>query len=155
MQELLTLIVTWLAITFGLPATDELPRVAFVSPAEMVDIRLSRVETAAEGSAMAEPRLSTPPEASQALYAIYDDRSRTIFLPERWAAESSRDVSMLVHELVHHLQNVGGLDYACAEARERPAYQAQARWLEIFGTTLFDEFEVDPMTIHLRTRCMH
>lgn len=62
--------------------------------------------------------------------------------------------SVLVHELVHHLQKVAGLLYDCAEVREKLAYQAQARWLEHFGTSLAEAFQLDPMTVLVRTNCM-
>jgi hypothetical protein len=52
------------------------------------------------------------------------------------------------------MQNVSGLKYECPQAREKPAYRAQARWLELFGKTLFEEFEIDPMTVLVRTNCM-
>jgi hypothetical protein len=58
-----------------------------------------------------------------------------------------------VHELTH-LQNAAGLSDDCPEAREAPAHRAQARWLELFGTSLADEFGLDATTILLRTRCM-
>ncbi|HUG61279.1 MAG TPA: DUF6647 family protein, partial [Methylomirabilota bacterium] len=74
--------------------------------------------------------------------------------PEGWTGTSPAEVSVLVHELVHHLQNVGGVAYDCPEAREKPAYQAQARWLELFGGSLEEAFQVDPMTILVRTNCM-
>lgn len=154
MQELLTLIVAWLAINFGLPATDRHPQLDFVTPAEMVQIRLDRGDSLSGERVAAQPGRSAPPDSSHGVYAIYDDRSRTIYLPERWSVTSPAHVSMLVHELVHHVQNVGGVEYACPEARERPAYRAQARWLELFGTTLSREFAIDPMTLHLRTHCM-
>ena len=89
------------------------------------------------------------------LYAVYDDRTRTIFLSNEWTGATPAESSILVHELVHHLQNVGGLSYDCAEAREKPAYQAQGRWLELFGTSLEREFQLDPMTMLVRTSCMH
>lgn len=60
-----------------------------------------------------------------------------------------------MHELVHHLQNISGLTFACAEAREKPAYQAQARRLELFDTSLEQEFELDPMTLLVRGNCMY
>jgi hypothetical protein len=43
--------------------------------------------------------------------------------------------------------------YECAEARERPAFVAQARWLELFGQTLESEFSMDGMTLLVRTTC--
>src|SRR3546814_1690498 len=73
---------------------------------------------------------------------MYDEPSRTIYLPEGWAADSPIDVSMLVHELVHHLQHAGGLEYDCPEAQDRHAYQAQERWLNLFDTSLSDEFGI-------------
>ena len=50
-------------------------------------------------------------------------------------------------------RNVAGLAYDCAEAREKPAYQAQARWLELFDTSLEQEFELDAMTLLVRSNC--
>jgi hypothetical protein len=50
---------------------------------------------------------------------------------------------------------VAGLKYECAEAREKPAYEAQDKWLAEFGRNLLDEFKLDPMTLLVRTRCMH
>jgi hypothetical protein len=62
---------------------------------------------------------------------------------------------VLAHELVHHIQNMSGEKFDCPQAREALAYRAQLRWLELFGKTLEDEFEIDPMTVLVRTRCMH
>lgn len=154
MRELLTVLMTWLYVGFGLPPAERPPQVEFVTPERMMEIRLGASRETAGGSHGAGVRRPSAAGATPKLYAIYDDRSRTIYLPDRWAAGSPADMSMLVHELVHHLQNTGNVTYACAAARERPAYQAQARWLELFGKTLADEFAVDAMTILLRTRCM-
>ena len=90
-----------------------------------------------------------------AFHALYDDLDRTIYLPDDWTAASPAQVSLLVHELVHHLQNVGALRHDCAAERERVAYQAQARWLELVGTSLEEAFGIDPMTLLVRTSCMH
>jgi hypothetical protein len=67
----------------------------------------------------------------------------------------SEELSVLVHEMVHHLQNAGGLKYACAQAREKTAYQAQDKWLRQFGRNLTVAFALDPMTVLVRTNCMY
>jgi hypothetical protein len=152
MQTLLTVIVTWLSINFGLPAVYEHPRVQFASTAEMAEIRYGLAASSWPDRAAEQ---SPPAEFAHDVHAIYDDRSRTIYLPESWTGATPAEASLLVHELVHHLQNAGGLRYDCAEARERPAYQAQARWLDLFGTSLAAEFELDAMTILVRSNCMH
>lgn len=71
-----------------------------------------------------------------------------------WTGKSPADVSVLVHEMVHHVQNVAGLKYACPEEREKPAYDAQNQWLALFGRKVTEEFELDPMTLLVRTNCL-
>jgi hypothetical protein len=60
---------------------------------------------------------------------------------------------VLAHEMVHHLQNLAGDKFECAQAREKPAYTAQKKWLEAAGLDFFREFETDPITLMLRTVC--
>jgi hypothetical protein len=60
---------------------------------------------------------------------------------------------MLVHEMVHHLQNMAGLTFACPEAREKPAYRAQQDWLALSGRDFFAEFATDPFSLLVRTEC--
>jgi hypothetical protein len=132
MEPLLSAIVTWLALNFGMPAIHEHPRVRFVAPQTMEAVR---------GSA-------------QTVEAIYEDASRTIFLDEKWEGKTPAELSVLVHEMVHHLQNLAGLKYECPQAREQQAYAAQQRWLGLFGSDLEKAFELDSMTLLVRTRCM-
>jgi Mlc titration factor MtfA (ptsG expression regulator) len=62
-------------------------------------------------------------------------------------------VSVLVHEMVHHLQNMAGTTYGCPAAREKLAYAAQQKWLAQAGQDFFEAFETDPMTLLVRTSC--
>jgi hypothetical protein len=62
---------------------------------------------------------------------------------------------VLVHEMVHHVQNVGGLKYACPQEREKLAYTAQERWLGLFGRNLEADFEIDAFSLLVKTRCLH
>ena len=149
MQVLLTVLTTWLSIHLGIPPVEDHPKVKFAAAAEMAELHFAQAGAAADSGGR---------EAAgfrHDLEAIYDDRSRTIYLPEGWTGETPAEVSVLVHELAHHLQNTAELKYDCAEAREKPAYQAQERWLELFDTSLADEFAIDPMTLLVRTNCMH
>lgn len=149
MEMLLTVIVSWLSINFGLPATYEHPDVRLIDQAGMVDVRASML------SAEDEERLRATVNQGNGFVALYDDISQTIYLPQDWSAASQADVSVLVHEMVHHLQNSANLTHACEEARERSAYEAQARWLEHVGTTLEHEFELDAMSMLFLTKCYY
>ena len=85
--------------------------------------------------------------------ALYEDNNRTIYLREDWTGSTAAEISVLVHEMVHHLQNLAGEKFECAQAREKPAYAAQKKWLEMAGLDFFQEFETDPVTLMLRTVC--
>jgi len=98
---------------------------------------------------------STAPESHGDVLAIYDDAFRTIDLPWNWTGATPVDSTRLVREMVHHLQNVVGMMFACAGAREKDAYRAQRAWLALFGRTPEQEFGLDPMTILLRTNCLY
>lgn len=154
MEPLLATIVLWLSINFGLPASHEHPRVEFAPPAKMAEVRYSRLAALRPDRFASEAGRSAPPEIGRDIYAIYDNLTRTIYLLERWSSTSPADVSLLVHEMVHHLQNVGGQTFMCSQEREKDAYKAQRAWLALFNRTLEQEFEIDSMTVLVRTNCM-
>ena len=150
-SRLLAEIATWLSANFGLPSTDELPRVEFASAMRLMSIRLGGLTAAPRTTAEA-PR---PPLAiGDAPVAVYDNAKRIIYLPEGWSDGSHAETSILVHEMVHHLQNVGRVAYPCPDAREKPAYLAQDAWLRRFGDSLEASFEVDLFTVVARSACL-
>ena len=151
MHALLAVIATWLSFTFELPEIRDYPRVELVAPAKIAALRYRGLAADRAPAAASEGALDPERE----VMAVYDDTRRTIYLRDGWTGSTPAEISVLVHELVHHMQNVSGLKYDCAQAREKPAYRAQARWLELFGKTLFEEFEIDPMTILVRTNCLN
>jgi hypothetical protein len=152
MEGLLTVLATWLSLNFGLPAMSDHPQVEMVTPARMAAVRFRGLTSDREPFA-AEGGRTAPPEFGQDVYAIYDVRTRTIYLHKGWSSERPADVSVLVHEMVHHIQNITSQKFACPQEREKAAYEAQRAWLAQFGRTLEDEFEIDPMTILVRTNC--
>lgn len=155
MQTLLMAIVSWLSIGFGLPADHDHPRIEFVSPAKMDAVQLRAPASGqSPGTAIGEEQPAHRGSLRE-VDALYDDSSRTIYLPEGWTGKTPMEVSALVHEMVHHLQNVAGLQYECPQAREKLAYVAQNQWLAQSGRNLMDEFRLDPLTFLLRTKCMH
>ncbi len=135
---LLDAIVTWLSANFELPADYDHPRVLLVTGDHVSSIRYK----------------SVPPSRRREVLALYDDQTETILLINSWRGRSPADLSILVHEMVHHLQNRAGLSFACSAAREELAYAAQERWLGLFGKTLLQEFEIDAVTLTLSTSCV-
>jgi hypothetical protein len=64
-------------------------------------------------------------------------------------------LSILVHEMVHHLQNVGRLKFECPQEREQLAYDAQEKWLSLFGRDLEHDFGMDAMSIFVKSKCFY
>lgn len=155
MSTLLTAIVTWLSINLALPASYDHPRVELISPAQMEVVRFRGHGSARSPGSPVEVGYRPDRESERAVEALYDDATRTIYLPTGWTGKTPAELSVLVHEMVHHLQNVAGLKYDCPQAREKPAHVAQDKWLALFGRNLMDEFKLDPLTVLVRTKCMH
>jgi hypothetical protein len=155
MQALMSMLLGWLVLDADLPPTESAPPVELVSTLQMAEIRQQRLLSSRPSQAGFQAAPSQPPDSFQDLYAMYDEASGTIYLSQGWKADAPVDVSILVHELVHYLQHAGGIGYGCPEAREEPAYRAQERWLNLFDSSLAEAFEIDAMTLLLRTKCMH
>ncbi len=148
--ELLPKIAAWISHSFDLPQIDQLPRVQFISSTQVNALRYG-VPQPLPGQAFeqAGPFLG----AGRAVVAVY--AKDTIYISDGWRGGSPADQSVLIHEMVHHLQNHAQLRYGCPQEREKLAYQVQERWLMQFGATLQTEFEVDPMTLFLHSACLH
>ena len=153
-RALLDMIASWLRANFDLPAQGEPPHIALLPPAKLVALRYSRFTVQGERSLDgARPNASS--SDTPGIYALYDDKRRTIYLREDWQGHSFTEVSVLVHEMVHHLQNLADMKFACLEERERLAYEAQGKWLAIFGKDLGEEFGIDLFTVIAKGLCTH
>ena len=154
-QTLLTEIVNWLSANFDLPAIQNHPSVQFVSPAKLASMRYE--DKVCLPDRPCETGAYEPVEAAhqREVVALYEGTTRTIFLSDLWTGTTPADQSVLVHEMVHHLQNLGELKFECPRAREKLAYTAQDRWLKQFRKDLETEFEVDMFTILVSSACIY
>jgi hypothetical protein len=151
--ELVVAIADWLSSNYDLPAIYDPPVIKLVPAAMMATLRHRDVSSDAWSDSQASTGYLEASQTSSTIVAIYDDRARTIYLPETWTGDTPVALSVLVHEMVHHLQNLAGMTFACPEAREKLAYAAQQDWLALFGRDIFTEFETDPLTLLVRTEC--
>ncbi len=152
-QDLLTAIDTWLAVEFDLPAIHSHPQIELVPVATIVALRYRGMLPDAQTNFAPNDRNATAAERDTV--AVYSDAARTIYLPEGWSGSTPAELSVLVHEMVHHAQNLLGLKHECPQEREKLAYLAQDRWLGLFGHSLASDFELDPLTLLVKTKCFH
>ncbi len=78
----------------------------------------------------------------------YDPDSAAIYLVRPWDRRDPRDVSVLLHEMIHHRQAVAGYFY-CPGAQELPAYRTQQKWLAELGL----ELDVNWIAVVLESGC--
>ena len=136
---LLDTIVLWLSANFDLPVPDRPPRIAMLPEADLVMMRYG-------------PEARVPPGH---VVAVYDDAAETIYLFQGWTGRTPAELSVLVHEVVHHLQSSANQSFACPAERERVAYRAQGEWLTLFDETLESAFNIDAATILVSTVCTY
>ncbi len=141
-EDRLTRLMDWIARRFDLPPTQDYPRIVFATPDTVAAMRY-------RGLALVDAKV-----AARRTVAIYSDAERTIYLPDSWDG-SPAAMSVLVHELVHHMQNVADMRFNCLAERENIAYRAQSAWLIQNGTSLEDEFNIDAFSVLVKTNCMH
>jgi hypothetical protein len=147
-HALMKAIVDWLAHEFGLPANHDYPTIQLTSAARITTFRFT-----GRLSDRPEDRAAVPP-GQREVVAAYDGGAQTIYLPAGWTGRTAAELSVLVHETVHHLQHLAGTRFECAQASETLAYAAQEKWLALFGRSLESEFDIDPFTRLVSTRCM-
>jgi hypothetical protein len=110
-------LIWWIAEPTDYSAQVPLPRVRFLPRDEINRRHYARTESGYRGQ--------------RDIVAFYDDARRRITLPSTF--DIRRDQGTLVHELVHHLQNVHGRQFRCPAEREREAYLIQARFVAETG----------------------
>jgi hypothetical protein len=147
-------IAKWVSANFELPYSREQPRLERVSQLRLHQLR-HRAFLPLQSQAIGGEHSTPLPQYRREVVAVYDDTTRTVYLPEGWTGETIAEQSVLVHEMVHHLQNLAGKKFACAGEREKPAYLAQDRWLRLHGLELEKEFDVDLFTVVVLSACMN
>jgi Domain of unknown function (DUF6647) len=102
------------------------------------------------------PKISIPscPGVGGAGRTLGENRvSSPIYTSEGWTGRTPAELSILVHEMVYHLQNVGGSKFACPQQREELAYKTQERWLKLFGRDPLQDFQLGPFTVLVKSNC--
>lgn len=147
-QAFLRAISGWIAANSEFTGIDDIPKIERTTPTEMARVRWKL------GSGKQDARSVTFAH-DDSLIAIYVDDTRTIYLRVDWSGRTLAELSVLVHELVHHYQNVAGVKYNCPQEREKLAYRMQERWLNLYRRSLASEFNIDPFSLLVKTSCLY
>jgi hypothetical protein len=136
MKELVVALLAWIGLQLGCEPPEP-PAVRLVPQHQLL--------TLAYGPA--------PPDQAS-VTAVYESRSRTVYLSETWKASDLANRSTLLHELVHHVQETKAITYPCLAAREALAYHLQARFLTENGIAdPYAFLQIDEFTISVLSMC--
>lgn len=140
MKELMFSLMTWLSPVLGEPVPPTVPNVIF---AAHCDIQALFHDNGAHEC------------TDDGVQAVYLKERDTIYLDAEWKPTSLYHVAVLLHELVHYMQDIGGHweKAACIGELEARAYDAQYRWLDAAGVDGHAVMETNPLYIRLVTQC--
>jgi hypothetical protein len=86
--------------------------------------------------------------------SLYSEIDHTIYLPDSWRPENLRDRSVLLHELVHHLQYRNNIKATCPGDHEYEAIELQITWLrEQDVDDPLNLLGINPLFIFMLRRC--
>jgi hypothetical protein len=139
MESFVLGLMVWISQVSGLPLPETVPEITRVEPA--------RIASLAHGPGVADPTTKS------GYLALYHADSATVLLRSDWDLRDLRDRSILVHELVHHLQAEAEREYVCKGAMEKEAYDIQAAWLEDRGADLLEVMNMNSLFLFAVTRC--
>ena len=145
-DELLLALEAWISKRLHVPTVTDLPHVVFATPHQLVTMRY-RAAPGDGASAAALP-------ADGDIVALYDPSVATVYLLHGWTGRTPAELSILTHELVHHVQSRINARYSCPEEMEKEAFEVQGDLLALFGTDLQQALGIDPFTQKVLTVCL-
>ena len=111
MKEILIALMLWIGANTDYNINVPLPTVAFIKQVEME--KLYYGERTQEGE----------------LYGFYNLKNNIIILPDTWNSAKPFDLGLLVHEIIHYLQDVNNIQYRCTAEMELDAWPLQKQYL--------------------------
>lgn len=143
MKALMLALMTWASPITGLPVTEP-PSIVYMEACEMERMHLQEHADCSDDFGP---------------LGVYSPG--VIFLQEGWSPDNLRDLSILLHELVHHMDfhatGITGVTcVAWPKNNEAIAYDAQFKWLESAGVTEDEAMEllsVNALAVFMATTC--
>jgi Mlc titration factor MtfA (ptsG expression regulator) len=125
MEILLSLLIEWLQLNTDISIKNA-PKVVIVSDQEL------------------QKRYGKP------AHALYQHQEKIIYLSQNINLTTLQGASVLLHELVHHYQNISGAmdGYSCIRASERLAYETQRHYLNANKAQLIPELDDFNIVMH-------
>ena len=113
MKEIITALMIWLGANTHFDTNHDIPTVIFL-PQDQLNTMYFKDHH----------------EHTSTLHGLYNKDIDTIFLPDTWDRRSAWDMGVLLHEMIHYLQDVNGVEFLCDQQMERDAWPIQQDYLK-------------------------
>ena len=113
MKEILTALMIWLGANTPFNTNHDIPNILFMSQDQMEQMFY-------KGTV----------KMPNTLHGLYDKESDTIILPDTWDRRKAWDMGVLLHEMVHYLQDINNHEFSCTAEMERDAWPIQQQYLK-------------------------
>ena len=112
MKEIITALLIWLGANSDFNVDMDIPQVLFLPQAQMEQMYY-------QGS-----------EKHGDLHAFYDTKRDTIILPDTWDRRKPWDLSVLLHEIIHYVQDQNDIQFNCVQEMEAKTWPLQQKYLQ-------------------------
>ena len=109
MKELIASLLLFIAAETDYNVDLPYPQIAFLPQAELEKKYLGDVDV----------------DSSTTLWAFYDTHTDTIYLQDQWKIYDPWAKSVLLHELIHYVQDQNEAQFACIREMEKEAWPLQ------------------------------
>ena len=113
MKEILTALMIWLGANTPFDTNHDIPKVLFLTQTQMEELYYPEDQE----------------KMPNKLHGLYDRESETIILSETWDRRDPWDLAVLLHEMVHYLQDMNKVEFECTAQMERDAWPIQQKYL--------------------------
>jgi len=113
MKEIITALMIWLGANTHFNTNHDIPTVIFL-PQDQLNTMYFKDHH----------------DHTSTLHGLYNKDIDTIFLPDTWDRRSAWDMGVLLHEIIHYLQDVNGVEFLCDQQMERDAWPIQQNYLK-------------------------
>jgi hypothetical protein len=120
MKEILTALMIWLGANSNFDVNMDPPRVIFLPQDQMEQLYYGDREKYGE------------------LYAFYDTDRDVIILRDTWDRRKPWDMSILLHETIHYIQDQSNTVFACNAQMEKETWPLQQKYLQEVHKFIWD-----------------
>ena len=134
MKEIIMALMIWLGANTNFNVDVPVPKVLFVTQ--------DQLEQAYYGGEKYE---------GVTLHGFYDTKLNLIILPDTWDRREGWDLSVLLHEIVHYVQDMNRVTFKCLQEMEKDTWPLQQKYLKEVHNI---DWEYDKLWYVLSSTCL-